>query len=332
MRRPFLRAISVTTVGLTVIFGAGCASSTSTGMPTVPGLEKTNLTVGAVPVADEAGLYIAEDDGLFAKEGLHVTIDSIVSSADATKGQNDGAFDITAGNAVSYVQDQVTGQSNLEIVAEGSLMQPGNQALYTLPGSPVNDVDRLRHARIGVNALNNIGTLLISSVLEEYGISASQVHFVAMPFPAMGTALKRHLIDVAWLPEPFGSADAATMGLQELCDLDQGATANFPVGWYVVTKAWAKKYPRTLEAFLTALRQGQEIADTQRTAVEQAMEKLPAPFTVPPMIASVMSLETYPLNVAPGIDAARVQRVANAMYQFQMLSQPFKVSSMLGGL
>ena len=31
------------------------------------------------------------------------------------------------------------------------------------------------------------------------------------------------------------------MGLQELCDLDQGATANFPVGWYVVTKAWAKK-------------------------------------------------------------------------------------------
>ncbi len=222
--------------------------------------------------------------------------------------------------------------SNLEIIAEGSLMQSGNQALYVMPQSTIADVDRLRNARIGVNVLNNIGTLLISSVLEEYGISPSQVHFVAMPFPEMGTALKRHLIDAAWLPEPFGSADAASMGLRELCDLDQGATANFPVGWYVVTKAWAKKYPRTLEAFLTALRQGQEIADTQRTAVEQAMEKLPAPFTVPPMIASVMSLETYPLNVAPGIDAARVQRVANAMYQFQMLSQPFKVSSMLGGL
>jgi NitT/TauT family transport system substrate-binding protein len=328
----FLRAISITAVGLSVIFGAGCASSSSTGMPAVPGLEKTNLTIGAVPVADEAGLYIAADDGLFAQEGLHVTIQSIVSSADATKGQNDGEFDITAGNAVSYVQDQVTGQSNLEIVAEGSLMQPGNQALYTLPQSPINDVDRLRHARIGVNVLNNIGTLLISSVLAEYGISASQVHFEAMPFPEMGTALKRHLIDVAWLPEPFGSADAATMGLQELCDLDQGATANFPVGWYVVTKAWAKKYPRTLAAFLDALRQGQEIADTQRTAVEQAMEKLPTPFTVPPVIASVMSLETYPLNITPGIDEDRVQRVANEMYQFHMLTRPFQVNTMLGGL
>lgn len=108
------------------------------------------------------------------------------------------------------------------------------------------------------------------------------------------------------------------MGLQELTDLDQGATANFPVGWYVVTKAWAKKYPHTLTAFLTALRTAQAIADTDRHAVEMAMEKLPSPYTVPPAIAAMMSLETYPLTVAPDIDRARVQRVADAMLQFGM--------------
>ena len=301
-------------------------------MPKVPGLEKTNLRVGAVPVADEAGLYIAEDEGLFAQEGLHVTIDSIVSSADATKGQNDGQFDITAGNAVSYIQDQVNHASNLEIVAEGSLMQPGNQALYTLAGSPVTTIAGLQGRKIGVNVLDNIGTLLISSVLEEHGLSVNKVHFKAMPFPVMAQALHSHQIDAAWLPEPFGSEFSAGMGLQELADLDQGATSNFPVGWYVVTKAWAKKYPHTLAAFLTALKQGQEIADTERTAVEQAMEGLPKPYTVPPMIASVMSLESYPLNVAPGIDQARVQRVANEMFHFKMLNQQFEMSSMLGGL
>ena len=174
---------------------------------------------------DEAGLYIAEDEGLFKAEGLTVKIDSIVSSADATKDQNDGTYDITAGNSVSYIQDQVTGQSNLEIIAEGSLMQPDTQALYTLRGSPVTNVGDLKGKRIGVNALNNIGTLLISSALEEYGISPRQVHFVPVNFPEMGAALKRHAIDVAWLPEPFGSADAESMGLQELYDLDQGAAA-----------------------------------------------------------------------------------------------------------
>ena len=42
-----------------------------------------------------------------------------------------------------------------------------------------------------------------------------------------------------------------------------------------------------------------------------------------------MSLENYPLSVAPEIDLSRVQRVAEAMYQFHMLAQTFQVSSML---
>jgi ABC-type nitrate/sulfonate/bicarbonate transport system substrate-binding protein len=162
------------------------------------------------------------------------------------------------------------------------------------------------------------------------------VHFVAIKtgFPGMMQALQRHTINVACLPEPFGSADAMKYGLQEIVDLDQGATTDFPVGWYVVTKAWAKKYPHTLAAFLDALRQGQEIADTDRAAVEQAMQQFPAPYTVPPYITAVLSLETYPLNTAPDIDVSRVQRVADAMYQAGMLTQQFQVSSMLqpGGL
>ena len=163
-------------------------------------------------------------------------------------------------------------------------------------------------------------------------MSPREVHFVPVNFPQMGEALKQHLIDVAWLPEPFGSADAESMGLQELCDLDQGAAANFPVGWYVVTKTWAKKYPRTMAAFLQALQEGQQIADSRRNSVEQAMEKLPMPYTVPPTIAAVMSLETYPLSITPDIDRARVQRVADEMYQFHMLGSSFHVGSMLGGL
>ena len=244
----------------------------------------------------------------------------------ATKGQNDGQYDITAGNSVSYVQDQVSHQSNLEIIAVGSLMQPGNQALYTLPDSPITTVADLKGKRIGVNVPNNIGTLLISELLKDHGMSPSEVHFVPMNFPLMGPALQKHEIDVAWLPEPFGSIFGAAMGLRMLADLDQGAAANFPVGWYVVTRAWAEKYPRTLAAFVTALRQGQEIADTNRSEVQRVMEKLPQPYTVPAPIAAVMTLESYPLTIS----LPTVQRVADEMYQFQMLSRPFRVSSMLG--
>ena len=328
MGRRVVRVIAPVGVGLVVMLGAGCASGSGPGP--VTGVEKPNLTVGAVPVADEAGLYIAADRGLFKAAGLNVKINPIVSSADAVKAQNAGTYDITAGNSVSYIQAQAAGRSNLEIIAEGSLMQPGNQALYTLPRSTITTLADLRGRRIGVNALNNIGTLLISSVLEEQGISPQDVHFVPVNFPQMGQALQQHVIDAAWLPEPFGSQDVSSFGLQEVTDLNQGATMSFPVGWYVVTKAWAKRYPHTLAAFLSALRQGQEIADVDRAAVEQAMEKLPFPYTVPPVIAAIMSLESYPLTTSPNIDRTRVQRVADAMYQFRLLTHPFRTSSMLG--
>lgn len=308
----------------------GCGSSGSTTVKSTA-LEQTKINVGAVPVGDDAGLYVAQDLGLFRAAGLDVTIQSIVSSADATNGQNNGTFDITGGNSVSYIQAQASHQSNLEIIAEGSQMEPGNQALYTLPQSPITSISRLAGKRIGVNALNNIGTLLISSVLESYGISPQDVRFVVVKgsFPGMAQALKQHAIDVAWLPEPFGSIDQVNFGLRKLADLDQGATTNFPVGWYVVTKTWAQRHPHTLAAFLGALRQGQEIADTNRSVVEKTMEKLPAPYTVPPPIAAVMTIESYPLNTAPDIDAVTVQRVADEMQQFGMLTSHFSTSTML---
>jgi NitT/TauT family transport system substrate-binding protein len=96
MGRAFLRVISLTSAGLIVIFIAGCGSASGDGAPS--GLEKTTSTVGAVPVADEAGLFIAQDEGLFRDEGLDVRIDPIVSSALATQDQNNGTYDVTAGN------------------------------------------------------------------------------------------------------------------------------------------------------------------------------------------------------------------------------------------
>jgi NitT/TauT family transport system substrate-binding protein len=335
VRSAVKRVPRIAVAGLVVVLAAACSSS-STSTSSGPGvqlssLESTNLTVAAVPVSDDAGLYIAKSLGLFKQVGLSVTIDPVISSEAVTQEQNAGKYAITAGNSVSYVQAEASGTSNLEIIAEGSLMQPGNQALYVLPSSGIDNVSQLKGKRIGVNVPNNVGTLLISELLDAHGMTASQVHFVPLPggFPAMANALATHEIDVAWLPEPYGSMDSATMGLHELADLDQGDADDFPVSWYVATKNWVKANPHTLTAFLYALRQGQQFADTDRADVEQAMENLPEPYTVQPKFAAIMSIENYPLNITPDIDVARVQRVADAMRQFGMLPGPFNVSSML---
>lgn len=45
---------------------AGCSGGSA--------LEKSSIVVDAFPSIDSAGLYIAQEEGLFAAQGLHVTI------------------------------------------------------------------------------------------------------------------------------------------------------------------------------------------------------------------------------------------------------------------
>ena len=91
--------------------------------------------------------------------------------------------------------------------------------------------------------------------------------------------------------------------------------------------AGPRYHPTELAAFRAAFEEGQEIADTNRAAVEQAMESLPSPLGVSRVTAAVMALDNYPTGP---VDVVRVQRVADVMRQF--LGFPtFDVGSMVSG-
>ncbi len=72
------------------LLAAGCSGSGGSGSP--GGLEKTTLKIAAVPAMDSAGLYIAQQRGFFAQEGLHVQIVGATSSADVIKPAVEGQF------------------------------------------------------------------------------------------------------------------------------------------------------------------------------------------------------------------------------------------------
>ena len=98
-------------------------------------------------------------------------------------------------------------------------------------------------------------------------------------------------------------------------------------------KQWAQKYPHTLAAFERALEQGQQIADTDRAAVQKAFEGLRPPLNVTEQTAAVMSLDSYPFSTDPSdsVDRVRLQRVVDVMSQFLGFQASFNISSMLIG-
>jgi NitT/TauT family transport system substrate-binding protein len=332
-----VRGAALLTAAATLLFASGCSSGGSSSVGSPSGVEKPDLNVAVVPALDSAGFFVALYQGLFAKAGLHVKFTPATSSDTVISGQVHGQYDITGGNYVSYIQAEAAGQANLDIFAEGSVMEPGTQGIYVMPGSSIKSLADLAGKTVAINAPKNILYLLTASVLAENGIAPGSVKFVtSIPFPGMPAALKAGKIDAAVLPEPFASVAEQTDGAVPLVDLDQGATTNFPVEGYVVTKQWAQKYPHTLAAFDQALEEGQRIADSNRAAVEQAMEDLPmtpVPLGVSKQIASVMTLDNYPVitGAVDSVDQVQLQRVVDVMQEFLGFSSSFNINSMLTG-
>jgi NitT/TauT family transport system substrate-binding protein len=289
-------------------------------------LEKTNIVIDAFPAVDSAGLFVAQQRGLFKAQGLNVTIKLAATSQTAIDGQLKGAYDITSADYVTYVDNALLNKAPLRIVDESSFLQPNVLALLVKKGSGVQSVQQLRRKTVSVNAPNDIGTLLIDSLLTDNGVPLNSVTFNNnVAFPDVGTDLAEGKVAAAFTPEPFVSLDGMQAGTQILADLDQGGTHDFPIQGVAVTESWAQANPNTLAAFERAYAQGQQLADTDRAAVEAAVEKF---LGLPPLAAALISLPNFPT----GVDAVRLQRLVDAMVKFGLLSMQyanFKISSII---
>jgi NitT/TauT family transport system substrate-binding protein len=318
---------------------AGCSGASSNGGGP---LETSSIVIDAVPTADAAGLYIAQDEGLFAKQGLTVKIDPINGGEYGMGDLQTGTAQLIEGNYVSFILAQVAGKFaapdpknpagplqpvkpiDMRIIADASQMQPGNQGLYVMPGTRYKTVAAVAkdHATVGVNSLHNIGSVLLGSLLTANGFPPASVVQTPEVLPMMPALLAGHKIETAWLPEPFGTEAQEEYGAVEIADFDQGSLQNFPIGTIVGSAQWVKSHPNTIAAFLRAYDEGQQIADTNRSAVEKALVLNTG---VTKLIAANMTLDSYPL----AMDVPVMQRVPDAMYQFGVLTKHYDIGDMI---
>ena len=321
------RVAPLAAAAIMVLAGCTTGPSSVTFASASSRLEQPDITVAAIPSVDLAGLYVAQDRGLFAKAGLRVTIEKIPSSKAVIAAQLNGQVDIGAGSYVGYIAAQAAGAS-FRILAEASTLRPDTRTLVVSAKSGITTITDLVGKKIGVNGTNSIGTLLISALLQENGISPGKVHFVTdqSGFPAMPGQLQQGDWQAAFLAEPYVTMAEETYGEQELADLDQGSTVNFPIDGYVATQKWIRQHPKTAAAFVRAIEEGQTLADSDPTDVRAAMA---VSDQLTPVVTAVMALPGFPIGP---VDERRIQRTAEAMLEFGMLSQQYQTEVEQGTL
>ncbi|MEV5410214.1 ABC transporter substrate-binding protein [Thermopolyspora sp. NPDC052614] len=286
------------------------------------GLERTQLTVGTIPVVDTAPLEIAVRRGLFKAEGLDVKLKVVAGGAEAIPLMRSGELQISIGAYVPYFNMVATKQADLKIVAEGSQSAPGTHLIVVPPDSPIRTPQDLKGKKIAVNTKYSVASMLVRVAAKAYGVTLDEErNFVETPFPQMQAALTSKKVDAAQVVEPFGTQIAQATGARVIWDTSQAATKEFPISGYAALTDFVTKNPKTVAAFQRALAKGQALATDRATLIAT----IPQFTQISPELANNVAIVNFPTSV----NATRLQRVADTMREYDLLKDDLDVAKMI---
>ena len=286
-------------------------------------MEKTTITVAALPIVDTVGMFIAKKEGFFKQEGLTVNVKMVAQSTAAISAMLAGSVDVIAGgNYVSFIEGDAHGAFKIRVLVDGTACGHHTFSVLALPKSGIKSPADLVGKTVAVNLTNNIQTLMLNAQLKADNIDAAKVHYVAIPFPNMAAALQTGKVDAISVVEPFLTGAEQSLGATEVTDQCLGAQSGMPLSGYFATQAWAQKYPNTARAFQRAMDKGQALADSNRALVEQV---LPTYTKITTKVAALIALNSFPTS----LDAMRLQRVVNLMQSGGLLTGQFNVQPLL---
>ena len=299
------------------------ASSTSSSAAAAAKPEKSQITVGTLPIADAADLFIAIHKGYFRSVGLTVKPEILQATSQATPGLLSGKLDFSLLNYVSTLGIEQNGGIKFAYVAPGTQAAPKVSEILVPKGSKITSVADLRGKKIGTpQTAGAIGNLAMDATFKAHGLNPAQVTFVAIPFPDEQAALARGEVDAVWATEPFVTATEVAIGARPLIDTMTGVMAGFLVGGWGTLQSYARKYPRTVAAFQKAMAEAQQAAAGDLALVKQTV---PTYTTIKPKIVSSMAFDTF----SPALTTARLQQAADVMLQFHFLHAKLDVSPMI---
>lgn len=320
MRRPLLRGLLA--LSLAPLLALTACGDSSPATNTADGLEKTDIKVGVLPLLGVAPFYIALEKGYFKDEGLNVTPEVFKSGADAIPAMTGGSIDAVFTNYISLFTAHAKGVAKFRVIAEASTASPNSFGIYVMPNSPLKDTNELAGKKIGVNAPNNIATVLVNETLKTAGGDPSTIEFVIAPFPNMGGLMERGDVDAALLPEPFITQLSIQLGIKRIVDVGINTLDGLPMDGYASTEGWVKQNPKTAAAFQRAIQRASGTA-SDRSEVEKVLQGYAK---VDKNTAALVAPLQYPTSINP----TRLQRVADLMLAQRLLEAELDVTPFVG--
>ena len=216
----------------------------------------TELRLLTLPIANALPLDLGVQKGFFAQQGIAFKKTTLQSGNDVVLAMGNNNGDIAYAGFVPMMIGSTSGIP-LQLLAssevEGTSAADNWQNILVKGSSSIRTPADLVGKTVAVNALKGVGEVAIKGALKKLGIDPTSVKLLALPFPAMRSALNNGQVDAIWTPEPFMTQALTIDGARIVMAPGPVLGRFWPNGGYVSRDDWAARNPGLAAKFRTAI-------------------------------------------------------------------------------
>jgi NitT/TauT family transport system substrate-binding protein len=282
----------------------GGSGSTTTEVKPLP------IRIGTLPTEDSLPLWVAQDRGYFATQGIpKVEIVEFQSAQERDAAFSSGAIDAFMGDIIAAANLSAAGKANtIETVMLGADQSQGRFGIAVAPKSTVTTLSELANVPVGTSSAT-IQEYVLDGLMSESGVPSASVKVEEVKkVPVRFQLLMAGKLKAAALPEPFLSL-AEQGGAKVIAD-DAKATSNLSQTVLVFSNSYLGRPggKLTAEKVLSAW----DIAANDINKAPDAYRKLLVDKAkLPASLEASYKVNTYPTHQLPS--QADVDAVLNWM-------------------
>lgn len=235
---------------------AAAALATGTVVP-ARAQSRTSIVYGYTAVSDFASVFVAAEEGYFAKRGLDVELKFIpLNSAIPAAIQSD-SLQIGGPTPTVFLQSIDGGLDQVVLAGGGVLSKTYTDlAVVARAGSGIRTAPDFVGKKVGVPGLGALLHVTFRQWLKTQGVDYRKVTFIEAPFPQHADLIRGGSIDAVVTAGPF---------MARILDSGTGYVASFyttflpeglPTVVHASTREWAKANPVAVKSFTKAVQEG----------------------------------------------------------------------------
>src|SRR5499425_1618283 len=227
---------------LVVLFLLACGTSTW-AQTSVWSQTKMTIATGVDPVF--SAYYVAQEEGIFKKNGLDVKINTGPSGSAMVSFLINGQIESAFGSEIAGISNHNL-DPNVVVVAQAARLV----RWIAVVGRNIESLDGLKGKKVGI-ARGSGGEVFWLAMLAKLKLNAADYNVVNVEAPEMVAALERGNIDAYVVWEPWVSRGLAAVKNTKVLKDQEGILEQ---GVYIyMNLGWIKKNPEQAEGFMRAL-------------------------------------------------------------------------------